>query len=176
MYSTRPGATQRVFDLIQLLPWLLGSLALLFAALSILLHDQKWAGLHNVATTFLGSGAVLILGSIVSTWMINNLNKPGGLNDTLSGEQATQQFMNSAVATLGGQFNQVLIWFGATHAVIGIITLVAMHFTRPKKPPEQPEEDRSGPNEADDTTPANPAPNKTDTVHEPTNVTPPQPH
>jgi hypothetical protein len=133
---TQKQAAQKAYDLILKLPIIAAVLALIFGIGSILLHDQKRAGIHNMATTFFGSGVFLVLGAVVSNWMVRNIGG-AGVSPGVDTGQAAQQVMNSVVANLTGVFNQTLIKFGIGYAVFGILVLIVMHVTRPKKAPEQ---------------------------------------
>ncbi|MEK7603361.1 MAG: hypothetical protein AAB459_03925 [Patescibacteria group bacterium] len=127
-----PGAGRWITNTLGSLPIIFAILALLFALATFLLYEQRRAGLHSVATTFLGNGIFLVLGGIASLWLINTFNKPGGFTDKISGEQASQLVLNNATRNLGIIFNKSLIMYGAIFTVIGLVIVVVMRFFKPK--------------------------------------------
>lgn len=128
----KPGAGRWITKTLSSLPIVFAILALLFALATFLLFEQRRAGLHSIATTFLGNGIFLMLGGVASLWLINTFNKPGGFTDKFSGEQASQLILNNITRNLGISFNKSLIMYGAIFAIIGFIIVVIMKIFKPK--------------------------------------------
>jgi len=128
----KPGAGRWITNSLNKLPLMFAVLSLLFALAMFLLYEQKRAGLHSIASTFLGNGIFLALGGIASMWFINTFNKPGGFTEKISGDQIGQIIGNNTLRNLGLIFNKRLIIFGIAYAVTGFIIVVIMRIFKPK--------------------------------------------
>lgn len=113
-----------VYQWLVRLPWILGGVAVLAAAVLVFLHDERRRGILLVGRALLVLGLVLIAIAALANFAIGKVQLQG--NGTL---QAT---LTDLVQTLSSQFNAVLTKFGAVYVVVGAVTMLALHFTKPK--------------------------------------------
>ncbi len=115
------------YQLLVKLPYILSVLGLLAGVGVVFLHDERRRGLWVVSRTVFVVGLVLLVGILVSNYIINNSNiiKHGNGSDL---EQTAQALGRLLV----GDFNHVLLLFGIPYIALGAGGMLAIRLTRPK--------------------------------------------
>lgn len=123
----------RVFGWFRLAPWLVGGLVVLLMSLLILVRHDRRHGLKTVAGLLLGAGVVLGVGVWLLRYLFQRATQPGGfLRREIRGEFQTT--LISLFDSLQGAFGRTLLWFAIIYVVLGLGTLLALHFTKPATP------------------------------------------
>jgi hypothetical protein len=121
----------RIYKWINASPWLLAFLAIVFGAITLALYDSKRQGLRNLAISTIGTGIFLLIISYVNRLLFNHFDRPGGLlGKTLTG--SFQQTAIKAANSISHSILAVLGWFAVAYVAAGVITLLVLHFTKPK--------------------------------------------
>ncbi len=111
-------------------PWLLGIFALLAGGLVVFLSDDKRRALRGLGITLLVVGALTLIGIAISGYAFGKLEQ----SDVLANVDANlKEPVTNLVKSLRNAFNQRLMVFGLVYIVLGGGTLIALHFTKPKR-------------------------------------------
>lgn len=162
----RAGDAPTVFQWLHRLPWLLGTVSLLAAAMVIWLHEERRRGVWVVGRTLVVSGILLLIGVFISGYIASNR-----IIKVDAGNELQQSGLN-LVRSLISEFNQVLMIFGIAYVVIGGITMIAIRLTR--KPAAEPIDSDNEPAQPKDSKPEMTTENNTEAV-EPPEETKPKP-
>lgn len=124
----------KIFHLIKLAPYVLGAVAILSGTGLIFLYDERRRGLRNISITLLGTGLFLLIGAWLETFLIKKANGPTGPLGKQLASNSFQGPISKMVTSLSSALANKMYIFCAVFIVIGAGTLVALHFTKPKKP------------------------------------------
>jgi hypothetical protein len=128
-FAGAPDALQQL----RLGPWVLAIFSLLLAAAVVLLHDHKRQGIRSVAITTAGTGLFLLIGTLILTYLFKQMNAPGG-NIAKAVEGDFQQSALSVINSLQATVNRYVLYFSGGYIAGGGLTLLGLHFTKPKAP------------------------------------------
>lgn len=136
-----------VYKLINASPWLLGLLALIFGALTLVLYESKRKGLRSLAFSLTGVGVFLLIISFINNYIFHKLNQPSGaLGKSLPGN--FQQTGIKAAGSISDSIQSIIIWFGLSYLILGLGIFIALHFTKKdEKPKAPPKEEKSNEDE-----------------------------
>lgn len=114
-------------------PYIWAGLAILFAVLLFLLHDDRRRGAFVVGRTFTGVGIFVTVVALISRFMtIQATNASGPLAKQIQGNfQDTVLYIAKSLAL---SLNNVYLIIGLVYVLIGAGILVALRLTRPKVP------------------------------------------
>ncbi len=112
-------AAPDVFSALRLLPWILGISSLLLATAVLFLSEDKRKGLRRIATTLLGTGAFLAVGSLLITYLFNQMNQP---------EDAFQSSAAGVAKSLAGEYNAALMQFYIVYIAVGAGILLTLWY------------------------------------------------
>lgn len=118
----------QAFQFAKKLPWIFGSLSLLLGAGLVFLHESRRRGLFVVARTLLVTGVVLLVGSLITAYLLRTVQPDLQLANT----PALQQAVVALIRSLTAAFNRPLLVFATSYTVLGGVGLIALHFTKPK--------------------------------------------
>src|SRR5205823_3129262 len=111
------NAAPTIYKLVRWSPALFAILALIAAAVLIYAHDNRRAGLHNIAVSLIGVGVVLILSTIV---LVILFNKVSGSGDIASQGAQTRSMIVSALKGINHAFNRELYIYSASYVAVGV--------------------------------------------------------
>ncbi len=114
--SGAPGAMQTL----KKLPWILATVALVAAAVTVPLHEKRRFGVRSIATTFAGTGIFLLVSTLILGYFFAQMNKPGGSISQFA-EGQFQQAVVSIFRSLSIEFNSYLIRFSLAYIAIGVL-------------------------------------------------------
>jgi hypothetical protein len=122
----------KVYKWVNASPWILFTLALLTGAGTVLLNESRRRGLRNVAIVTTVIGALLVLGNLGTTQAFNKLNQPNGkLGEVVKG--SFQQTIIKALSSIAHSIEQTILFFGIVYLILGVGTLIALKFIKPKQ-------------------------------------------
>lgn len=127
----RLDAVPDVYAWLKRLPWILGAVAILSAALLYVLHKDKRRAFLVIARALIITGAILLLIALASRLLIEQVEPSG---------DAFQATVLNLVQAVSSQLRDALVWFGGGYTLAGAGILIALHLTKPKileqTPPE----------------------------------------
>jgi hypothetical protein len=127
---------QDLSKLMNLLPWILGALSLIFAAALVALYDERRRGFRAVGVILAGTGAFLLVSTLLLSYAFAQVNKPGGkLAQSVQG--SFQDTVLSISRSINMAVNKYLIIFSAAYVIAGGMVLLYLHFTDKKLSPEE---------------------------------------
>jgi len=141
----------KIYKWINASPWLLAILAVIAGGITMALYESRRRGLRNLAMSLAGTGIFLLFISYVNNRLFGQFSRPGGgLSKNLQG--SFQQTGIKAASSIVHSILSVIMWFGIIYLVIGVASLLVLHFTKPKtdtnkKPDSKPEEPSTTPDE-----------------------------
>jgi hypothetical protein len=118
--SEKLGALPKAYKAMQIGQWVLLVLTVLLGLLLVLGRRNKIAGARHVAWAMIGVATFLIISQIIYWFMFDKANQ------AKAGDTATQAMIIDGTKVLVHNFNQVLLWFSAAYAVIGVGLLVLL--------------------------------------------------
>lgn len=107
-------------------PWIIAFLTLLSAGGLLLLHDNKRRAFRSIAVAMLGSGISLLVITAIYSLAFKQGFQLGGSDDS----NVFQQPMLEAIRHLQNAVSDKLVWFGATYTIVGLLSLLALHFSK----------------------------------------------
>lgn len=123
-----------VFGWVKLSLYILAGIALFSSIALVLLHDDRRRGLRAIGITLLGVGGFLVLWTLLLTYLFAQVNKPDGKLIKVTGDNPFQKPIIAIARSLNNALNQSLFKFCAAYILLGIVILVALKLTGPKKP------------------------------------------
>lgn len=130
-----------MFQLSQILPWILGVLGVLAGAGIVFFNENRRKGLKKVSLVLLTSGILLLVGIWLASALFGSMQFDGTADDQM------REAMTNLVRTLNAEFNRTLLIFAVVYSVVGAGGLIGLRLTRPKetgKNSESPEEKSAG--------------------------------
>lgn len=113
----------KIYGWILMAPWIIAILTLLAAGFLLLLHDDKRRALRTIGITLLGSGIFLFIISAVYNLAFKQGFQVDSSNDF-------QQPLLDAIHNLQNAISTKLLWFGAVYTILGLLSLLALHFNK----------------------------------------------
>lgn len=121
----------KIYKWINASPWLIATLAIITAGITLALYESRRRGLRNLALSLAGTGIFLLFISYANNRLFDQISRPGGpLGKTMQG--SFQQTGIKAVGSIVDSILNVMICFGVVYLVVGAAGLLALHFTKPK--------------------------------------------
>lgn len=114
-------------------PMLLMLILMLLAASVVFIHETKRRGLRTIGLILAESGVFLVVASFVSKWMYQSASKPGGAISKAMGNTSFEPTISKLLRGITDLINSRLMWIGIAYAFIGLVILVILFITRPKK-------------------------------------------
>lgn len=112
---------------VRISPWVFGFLSILMAA-ALLVLDGRHSGMHAIGVILAGTGALLLVGTVILAFVFAQVNKPGGaLNKVAAG--SFQSSILSVTQNLYTEINKNLIIFSVAYIVLGLLILLILRLT-----------------------------------------------
>lgn len=146
-----------IYKLASASPWIIAFLTLLIGTVIVFLYRPRRRGIKTVAIILTVVGALTVLGNISSVQAFNRLSEPNGkLSTTINSSFRTT--IIKALSSVFHSLEQILLIIGIVYLVLGIVTLIALIFIKPKVKTESKKTDERLVTEKEAVKPA-PAPN-----------------
>jgi len=127
------NSAPQYFQWAMLLPWILGTLAVLLGVGVLFLSENKRKGVRSLAGSSLGVGIFVAISSLISYFLFSRASQPdGNIERVTSG--GFEQVLLGIVNSLGGLISRNLLIIGAIYIVLGIIGLVVLRLKKPIEP------------------------------------------
>jgi hypothetical protein len=151
----------KVYKWVNASPWLLAILAMLAGLIAFFLHESRRRAARNLAIATTTAGGILLLGYLGTTTAFHSLSQPTGkLGQAVKG--SFQPTIINAMRSINSSIEHTILWFAITYLVLGIGTLVALHFIKPKGSKPEVKDDKKQP-----APPADDSPNQDNPKTEP---------
>lgn len=115
---------------LKLAPWILLSITLLSATGIVLLNRHRRNGVYQIGTALIGSGVALIIAPLLSRFVLPSFNR--SLNSGF-GSSSTEAVSNEVSTYLFNQLNTILINMALQLVVVGVVILIILRVTKPKR-------------------------------------------
>lgn len=111
------SAAPDAYDIFKVMPWVLAGLSAAFAAIILLLHDDRRKGMKSIGITLVGTGIFIMLGALIINFVFGQMNQPS---------DAFQASVASLFKSLASDYVVALRWFYITYILIGAIILLTL--------------------------------------------------
>ncbi len=121
------------YQTLKKLPIILAVIGLVATSGVVLLSETWRRGLRRASIVLISAGIILALGAFLVNAALNSFSDRVVQDQADNASQAVKESIANLFTSASGDVSDIYIRFGVAFAVIGIVTLIVLRFTRPKQ-------------------------------------------